>query len=101
MRLLGGRAWSYRQQSTSHRKPDLVLLDIIMPVKDGLAAAEQFKKDLDLKSIPVLMLTSFSSRSAGSSIARGRGLQLEADDYIEKPAAPEELLAKVESYLKR
>jgi DNA-binding response OmpR family regulator len=86
-------------ETAKARKPDLVLLDIIMPVKDGLDTAEQFKKDPELKQIPVLMLTSFSSKSPGTSIARGRGLKLEAEDYIEKPVSPEELLAKVKSYL--
>jgi len=86
-------------QKARTEQPDLVLLDIIMPVKDGFTAAEQFKKDPKLSKIPVLMLTSFSSRGAGTAIPRGRGLSLQAEDYIEKPVAPEELLAKVKQYL--
>ena len=81
--------------------PDLILLDIIMPVKDGFTAAEQFKKDPQLSKIPVLMLTSFSTRGAGTSLARGRGLTLETEDYIDKPVSPEELLAIVEKHLKK
>ncbi|MFC2003568.1 two-component system response regulator [Chloroflexota bacterium] len=81
--------------------PDLVLLDIIMPVKDGFTAAEQFKKDPQLSKIPVIMLTSFSAKGAGTSIARGRGFTLEADDYIEKPVSPEELLDRVGQFLKK
>lgn len=81
-------------------KPDLILLDIIMPVKDGFTAAEQFKKDPQLSRIPVLMLTSFSTRGAGTGIPYGRGFTLEAEDYIEKPVSPEELLARVKQYLK-
>ena len=80
--------------------PDLVLLDVIMPVKDGFTAAEQFKKDPQLSKIPVLMLTSFSSRGQETSIPRSRGFALEAEDYIEKPVTPEELLARVRRYLK-
>jgi two-component system alkaline phosphatase synthesis response regulator PhoP len=82
-------------------KPDLILLDIIMPVKDGFTAAEQLKKDPQLSQIPVIMLTSFSSRGQGSGIAKGRGYDLEADDYLEKPVAPAELLSRVKSYLKQ
>ncbi len=82
-------------------KPDLILLDVIMPVKDGFTAAEQLKKDPQLSKIPLLMLTSFSAKGSGTSIPRSRGLDLEADDYIEKPVAPKELLAKVKQYLKR
>jgi two-component system alkaline phosphatase synthesis response regulator PhoP len=81
-------------------KPDLILLDIIMPVKDGFSAAEQIKKDPQLKQIPTLMLTSFSSRRGGTGIPMGRGFTLDAEDYIEKPVSPEELLAKIASYLK-
>lgn len=81
--------------------PDLILLDIIMPVKDGFAAAEQLKKDPQLSKIPTLMLTSFSSRRGETSIPVGRGFDLEAEDYIEKPISPEDLLATVEKYLKK
>ena len=80
--------------------PDLILLDIIMPVKDGFTAAEQLKKDPQLSGIPVLMLTSFSTRGPGTSIPRGRGFGLETEDYIEKPVSPEDLLAKVKQYIK-
>lgn len=80
--------------------PNLVLLDIIMPVKDGFSAAEQFKIDPQLSEIPVVMLTSYSARRAGTSIPVSRGLELEAEDYIEKPISPERLLNLVEKYLK-
>ncbi len=82
-------------------KPDLVLLDVIMPVKDGFTAAEQFKKDPQLKKIPVLMLTSFAQKGPGTSIPRGRGLDLQAEDYLEKPITPGDLLATVEKHLKK
>jgi len=82
-------------------KPDLILLDIIMPVQDGFTAAEQLKKDPQLSKIPVLMLTSFSQRIGETSIPVSRGLKLEAEDYIEKPVSPEELLSRVQRYLKR
>jgi len=81
--------------------PDLILLDVIMPVKDGFTAAEQLKGDPQLSKIPVLMLTAFSSKGQETSIPRSRGFTLEAEDYIEKPVAPEELLARVKRYLRR
>jgi two-component system alkaline phosphatase synthesis response regulator PhoP len=82
-------------------KPDLILLDIIMPVKDGFTAAEQLKKDPELSKIPTLMLTSYSARRSETSIPVSRGFTLEADDYIDKPIRPEELLATVEKYLNK
>ncbi|MBI2831597.1 MAG: response regulator [Chloroflexi bacterium] len=81
--------------------PDLILLDVIMPVKDGFAAAEQLKKDPRLASIPTLMLTSFASQRAGTGIPAGRGLSLEAEDYIDKPVSPQDLLSTVARYLKK
>jgi CheY-like chemotaxis protein len=80
-------------------KPDLVLLDIIMPVKNGFTAAEQFKKDPALSKIPVIMLTSFSTKGQGSGIPVSRGYTLEAEDYVEKPISPSELLAKVQQFV--
>jgi len=82
-------------------KPDLVLLDIIMPVKDGFTAAEQFKKDPQLSKIPVIMLTSYSAKRSGTAIPVSRGLELEAEDYVEKPISPDELFNRIEQYLKR
>jgi len=81
--------------------PDLILLDVIMPVKDGFTAAEQLKEDPQLGKIPVLMLTAFSSMGQETSIPLSRGLTLETEDYIDKPVSPEELLARVEKHLKR
>ena len=80
-------------------KPDLILLDVIMPVKDGFTAAEQLKKDPQLGKIPVIMLTSFSSRGQASGIPQGRGYDLQAEDYLEKPVSPKELLARIKSFL--
>jgi CheY-like chemotaxis protein len=82
-------------------KPDLILLDIIMPVEDGFTAAEQLKKDPKLAKIPVLMLTSYSTRGAGTSIPRSRGYELDAEDYIDKPVTPKDLLTVVEKHLKK
>jgi len=80
--------------------PALILLDIIMPIKDGFSAAEQLKKDPQLSKIPVIMLTSYSARRASTSIPVSRGLELEAEDYIEKPISPDRLFNLVGKYLK-
>ena len=88
-------------QKAREENPDLIILDVIMPVKDGFTTAEQLKKDAELKKIPVIMLTSYAEKGGGSSIAMSGGLTLEAEDYIDKPVGPEELLEKVGKYLKR
>ena len=80
-------------------KPDLIILDVIMPVKDGFTAAEQLKKDPDLADIPLIMLTSYADRKSETSIPASKGMTLEAEDYIEKPVKPEELLKRVSDLL--
>ena len=82
-------------------KPDLILLDVIMPVKDGFTAAEQMKADPQLNKIPIIMLTGFAAKRAGTAIPVSRGLALETEDYIDKPVTPDELLARVEKHLKK
>ena len=81
-------------------KPDLIILDIIMPVKDGFSAAEEFNKDPELDNIPILMLTSFSEKVGETNLSLSQGLTLDAEDYANKPVSPEELLERVERLLK-
>ena len=75
-------------------KPDLVLLDILMPRVDGFAVADQFKKDESLSKIPVVALTSFSD-------SYGQPFAFEVSDFVQKPVSPKDLLAKVEKHLER
>ena len=82
-------------------KPDLILMDVIMPIKDGFTAAEQLKKDPQLSKIPTLMLTAFATKGRETQIPVSRGLALETEDYIDKPVSPDELLARVEKHLKK
>ena len=88
-------------RKTREESPDLILLDIIMPVEDGFTAAEQLKRDPQLAKIPVLMLTSYSVKGTETSIPRSRGYELEAEDYIDKPVSPQDLLTIVDKYLKK
>ena len=75
-------------------KPDLVVLDILMPVADGFTFADQFRKDPSLAKIPVLALTSFSE-------SLGQPFPFEVTEYIVKPIKPRDLVAKVGEFLKR
>ena len=81
--------------------PDLIILDIIMPLKDGFSAAEQLKKDPELSGIPVMMLTSFASKVGETSLSVGRGLSMDAEDYLDKPVSPDELLERVQKLLEK
>jgi two-component system response regulator MprA len=75
-------------------RPELVVLDVLMPGLDGVSACRQLRRDGD--STPVLMLT---ARDAVSD--RVAGLDAGADDYLVKPFALEELLARVRALLRR
>jgi len=88
-------------RKAKEESPDLIILDVIMPVKDGFSTAEQLKKDAALKNIPVIVLTSYAERGGESSISLSGGLTMETEDYIDKPVSPEELLRRVGKYLKR
>ena len=79
--------------------PDLIILDVIMPGKDGFTVAEQLKKDPELRKIPLIMLTSYGQRRSETTIPSSKGMTLEAEDYFEKPVKPKELLQRVEELL--
>lgn len=82
------------------QRPDLILLDIIMPQQDGFMVCETLKSDPDLRDIPVIMLTSFSDRLRETSYAAAQGLMLEAEDYVEKPVQPAELVKRIDAALR-
>lgn len=76
--------------------PNLVLLDIDMPVMDGLTTLKEMKADDELVDIPVLFLT---ARTSGTDLAAG--LELGAQDYLRKPCEPAELTARVAAALRQ
>ena len=81
-------------------KPNLILLDIIMPVKDGFYVCKQLKQEVELSGIPVIILTSFARHRGETKIPVSAGMELEAEGYIDKPISPDELLKQVAALLK-
>lgn len=77
-------------------KPDLVLLDLMLPGIDGLEVCKRLRSDDKLKGIPIIMLTAKSEE-----IDKILGLELGADDYITKPFSVRELNARVKAVLRR
>ena len=77
-------------------KPDLILLDLMLPGMDGLTVCRNLKNDPVTKNIPVIMLT---AKSEESDIVIG--LELGADDYITKPFSPKILTARIRAVLRR
>jgi len=80
-------------------KPDLIILDIIMPEQDGFKVCKALKEDPELSNIPIIMLTSLSERMGETVYSVSDGLMLEAEDYVDKPVTPAELLARVAKFL--
>jgi two-component system, OmpR family, alkaline phosphatase synthesis response regulator PhoP len=83
----------------SAEKPDLIILDVIMPDKDGFAVCEELKANPELANIPVLMMTSFAKDKGTTNIPVSDGFSLEAEGYVDKPVSPERLLGLVEKML--
>jgi len=81
-------------------KPDLIIMDVIMPFEDGFTAVRSIKADSEVSKIPILMLTSYSQRKGETDISVAQGMNLEAEDYLEKPVDPQELLRRVDKLLK-
>ena len=81
-------------EKAKREKPDVIILDILMPVMDGFVFADQFAKEPSLAKIPVLALTSFSE-------SLGQPFAFEVSEYIRKPIKPRDFVAKVEGYLKK
>jgi two-component system, cell cycle response regulator DivK len=75
-------------------RPDLILMDIQLPEMDGYEATKQIKSIAELKTIPIIAVTSYAL-SGDEAKARAAG----CDGYIAKPFSPRELLAKVRKYL--
>lgn len=79
-----------------NKKPDIVLLDIMLPDMDGLEILKKMKNTPDYKKIPVILVTAKTTE-----IDKVKGLDLGADDYISKPFGIMELISRVKALLRR
>ncbi|MET0631396.1 MAG: response regulator [Xanthobacteraceae bacterium] len=80
--------------AVARQRPDLILMDIQLPILDGYEATRRIKADPALRSIPIIAVTSYAL-SGDEAKARAAG----CDDFIPKPYSPRQLLAKVRQYL--
>ena len=76
------------------QRPDLILMDVQLPIMDGYEATRRIKADPALRSIPIIAVTSYAL-SGEDKRARAAG----CDDYVAKPYSPRQLLAKIRQYL--
>jgi two-component system alkaline phosphatase synthesis response regulator PhoP len=80
--------------------PDLIILDVMMPGKDGFELCSELKKDPARSDIPVIMLTAVGENIPRSRYSVSDGMSLEAEDYIPKPVMPDVLLDRIRALLK-
>lgn len=77
-------------------KPDIVLLDVMLPGENGLDVCRKLKMNAETKNIPIIMLS-----AKGEEIDVVLGLELGADDYISKPFSPKVLFSRIKAVLRR
>jgi two-component system alkaline phosphatase synthesis response regulator PhoP len=85
-------------------RPDLIILDVIMPGKHGFDVCRELKTDEKyhfFSNIPVLMLTVYPEDREKMHLSMREGMMMEAEDYLQKPIDPEELVKRVEALLKK
>ncbi len=79
------------EESIKQRRPDLVILDIMMPRKDGYVLCAELKADPKTRDIPVVLLTAVGEAVPSTRYTHRDGMATEADDYIPKPIDTEGL----------
>ena len=83
-------------KAVARKKPDLILLDLMLPGKDGLQICRELKQNAEVRDIPVVMMT---AKGEESDIVTG--LELGAEDYIVKPFSPKVMVARIKAVLRR
>lgn len=81
-------------QVITERIPDLIILDVMMPRKDGYEVCQELRSNPSWRDMKIIMLT-----AKGRDVEREKGLALGADDYVTKPFATQELVEKVKALL--
>ena len=83
-------------EKARNERPDIILLDLMLPEVDGLKVCKALKQDQTTSNIPIIMVT-----AKAAEIDRVLGLELGADDYVTKPFSPRELVLRVGNLLNR
>lgn len=83
-------------QKARQLKPDLIVLDVMLPEMDGLEVCKILRRDPDFNAIPIIMLT-----ARAAEVDRVVGLEIGADDYLTKPFSPRELTLRIKKLLQR
>ncbi|MFO7709174.1 MAG: response regulator [Desulfobacterales bacterium] len=79
--------------------PDAIVLDVMMPEKDGYAVCKELKRSDELCNIPVILLTAVASHVTSTRYSHADGMTTEADDYIAKPASAADITRSLKRLL--
>jgi len=86
------------EEAIKERHPDLLVLDVMMPRKDGYQLCAELKADNTTKDIPVILLTAVGEAVPTTSYTHAQGMSTEAEEYIPKPVDSKTLVEAVESF---
>jgi two-component system alkaline phosphatase synthesis response regulator PhoP len=87
-------------EAVAAEKPDLIVLDVMMPVMNGHECCAKLKADPATAKIPIILLTAVADRVTTSTYTHRDMLESEAEDYMPKPVEPKELLNLIKNWLK-
>jgi two-component system alkaline phosphatase synthesis response regulator PhoP len=79
--------------------PDAIVLDVMMPEKDGYEVCKELKASEKYADIPILLLTAVADRVSSTRYSHHDGMSTEADDYLPKPASAEQITDSIKSLL--
>ncbi len=88
-------------EQVKRRTPDLIILDLLMPKKDGFEVIKELRGFHSYPSIPILILTAVKKEAGDRRYELETGLSMDVDDYIEKPIQPDDLVHRVKKILAR
>jgi CheY-like chemotaxis protein len=86
------------EEAIKERHPDLLVLDVMMPRKDGYQLCAELKADSATRDIPVILLTAVGEAVPTTSYTHAQGMSTEAEEYIPKPVDSKTLVQAVESF---
>ncbi|MCD4743788.1 MAG: response regulator [Desulfobacteraceae bacterium] len=79
--------------------PDCIVLDVMMPEKDGYEVCSELKGDEKYQDIPIIMLTAVADHVGSTRYSHADGMSMEADDYLPKPASAEQITNSVKALI--
>jgi two-component system alkaline phosphatase synthesis response regulator PhoP len=79
--------------------PDAIVLDVMMPEKNGYEVCTELKNDDQYCDIPIVLLTAVAENVTSSRYSHSSGIDMDADDFLSKPASPEEILKSLKALM--